>query len=618
MHNTASTRSTSLSRLWSGLLLSVLMMLLGNFLLVRRSLNSLEIAKTKAQDSMVQSAQGINIIVLNDDEDTIEMMQNDDSSATTTSVDEVNSTPPNSTEQSDSAAQEEDQKTPSGVCAPTANGMKENHSIEAKDDINIPCDSITSNALQDAVITRDLQGFSITANQVSSDEEHDTKNVSTLSTLSQQLSFGEQTTSDECFTLRDYGFVDLLKSSSRSFCTGDLDSSIYTVFDVPIAEFSSTKLQNIVIDMRSAEVSHDIYSLAQDGGGHDPRFRYKPNSVFCNCTGPQDSAHGAPNIWKHLLADGPSANEPTCQLPPPNLPDDVLSLERAVVLTRKDDHNPFFQISAILNAWMMMKVVGWDSASTHLVTFDRALPSPIDELRNAMLSPQRPVIGGSEIQRRVLRFEAMLLAPYEARGPIMSHLDDDQPCYDNKLITDFRNLALKTMSVSPKKTEPRRCLITVISRRPYGGRQIQRVWRNEAEVINRMSSDYNGTYRFGECAFQSLDFVNLTMHEQMRVMVDSDVVIGMHGAGMVNVMWTRPGTLVVEIFPRRRLRWGYRNLCQFLGCSWHEFREGQDLLVRTTDPNDMDKYIAYEEWDSFFAPLFRDAIRKLEREIEEE
>ncbi|GMF23693.1 unnamed protein product [Phytophthora lilii] len=137
------------------------------------------------------------------------------------------------------------------------------------------------------------------------DEEHDTKNVSTLSTLSHLLSFGEQTTSDECFNLRDYGFVDHLKSSSRSFCTGDLDSSIHTVFDVPIAEFSSTKLQNIVIDMRSAEVSHDIYSLAQDGGGHDPRFRYKPNSVFCNCTGPQDSAHGAPNtgsiFWQMAL-----------------------------------------------------------------------------------------------------------------------------------------------------------------------------------------------------------------------------------------------------------------------------------------------------------------------------
>ncbi|GMF40301.1 unnamed protein product [Phytophthora fragariaefolia] len=259
----------------------------------------------------------------------------------------------------------------------------------------------------------------------------------------------------------------------------------------------------------------------------------------------------------------------------------------------------------------MIKVLGWKSTTTQLVTLDRALYSHVDELRHVMLAPARPVIGGDTLQKQIVHFESALLAPYEARGPMMSHLDDSQPCYASAMVKEFRDEALRNMNVSSQKTDPKRCLITVISRRSYGGRRVQRMWRNEAEILNRMRLDYKDVYRFGECEFQSLDFVELTMHDQMQTMVDSDVVIGMHGAGMVNVMWTRPETLVVEIFPRRRWRWGYRNLCQYLGCSWYEFRRGEDVFVRTTDPNDMDKQLSYDEWKSFFDPLFRDTIVKL-------
>ncbi|KAH7459389.1 Beta-1,2-xylosyltransferase [Phytophthora ramorum] len=126
------------------------------------------------------------------------------------------------------------------------------------------------------------------------------------------------------------------------------------------------------------------------------------------------------------------------------------------------------------------------------------------------------------------------------------------------MIAEFKDLSLKGMAVSPRnaKSDPRRCLVTIISRRPYSGRRVQRVWQNEDEVLDRMREEYQDAYQLGECEFQALDFVNMTMHDQMRTMLDSDVVIGMHGAGMVNVMWTRPETLIVEIFPRNAFAGG--------------------------------------------------------------
>lgn len=426
---------------------------------------------------------------------------------------------------------------------------------------------------------------------------------------------------DECRYARDFGLLERLANSSRSFCNGLDDSSPYSFYQA--AGLSATKLETFTLDVRGAEVAHDIANLAEDGGGHDPRFKFIRNSSMCSCSEVQDKQHGAPNIWRDFFVGGPGGDDSYCVAPPANDSGnnsvaEVVTVERAVVLVRKDDHNPFFQISTILDAWIMLNVLGWERSSTQLVTMDRALPTPVDELRHAILGPERPVVGGEVFQNRVVHFKSALLAPYETSGPMMSHLDDNQPCHANALLSAFRDVALKSMGLVPRdaKTDPRRCLVTVISRRPYGGRRVQRVWQNEDEIVQLMREEYKDAYRFGECEFQSLDFVNMTMYDQMRVMLDSDVVIGMHGAGMVNVMWTRPDTLVVEIFPRARRRWGYRNLCQYLGCNWVDFRKGRDVRIHTSDPNDLDKRIPYKQWRSFFDPLFTQVIARLEQQIE--
>ncbi|TDH73842.1 hypothetical protein CCR75_005588 [Bremia lactucae] len=53
--------------------------------------------------------------------------------------------------------------------------------------------------------------------------------------------------------------------------------------------------------------------------------------------------------------------------------------------------------------------------------------------------------------------------------------------------------------------------------------------------------------------------LNLTLARQMKSTTKSDIIIGMHGAGLVN-----------------RFRWGYRNLCQLVGCQWHQYRSDKE------------------------------------------
>ncbi|KAF1793176.1 Glycosyltransferase AER61, uncharacterized [Phytophthora cactorum] len=357
---------------------------------------------------------------------------------------------------------------------------------------------------------------------------------------------------------RDYGLLQRLRNSSRSFCT-DSSSPSFKRYDA----------RDFVLDVRGAEIAKDIESLADDGSGHDPRFTYMKNATFCRCTEPQDHAHGAPNIWKDFFVGGPGGNDPNCKTDIGEKSiDDKLTLQRAVVLT-----------------------IGWERNTTQLVTFDRALPTPVDELRilfldlNVLLSAER--CSRIELCTLIRPF-----GPYEVTGPLMSHLDDNQPCYDNDMIKDFRDLSLKNLTVDVEYS----------------------AMANEDEILRRMREEYQDAYRYGECEFQSLEFTNMTMYDQMKAMLDSDVVIGMHGAGMFNVLWTRPKLWLLKYFLEDDFAGVIAIFANILAASGTISAEERyrDPLIR------MDKFIPYPEWKSFFDSLFRNVVDNLEKKEKDE
>jgi len=354
--------------------------------------------------------------------------------------------------------------------------------------------------------------------------------------------------------------------------------------------------------------------------------------IRCSCSELAQAAREAKKplvLWDPTLALVNTKTDPIsavcgpsqATLPPAEEGDAVVFTDPVILISRRDDHNPFFQVSNALNAWIMVKALGWDLKKTKVIHFDAGYPSPVDALHQKLLSPNHELVRGETlVGRRVVFKSDAMLAPWEVSGPMMQHLNDREPCRTSRLMQDFRHLALQTMGAPMTKQHvvdvidaenPQRSsstvVVTVITRRPYGGRKVQRVWVNEDEILAKMREEYRDL----NVVFQSVEFVDLPLDKQMEVIVNSDVVIGMHGAGMVNIFWTRPKTLVVEIFPKERRRWGYRNLCQFLGCDWHEFRGGTDI-GKEADANAKDKSIKYDEWKKFFDGLLRKRYAQVE------
>ncbi|KAF6803868.1 DUF563 domain-containing protein [Colletotrichum sojae] len=72
--------------------------------------------------------------------------------------------------------------------------------------------------------------------------------------------------------------------------------------------------------------------------------------------------------------------------------------------------------------------------------------------------------------------------------------------------------------------------------------------------------------KFPGVNFQVFDFGDMSFVEQLRVVQSTDVLVGVHGAGLTHTMFLREGAAaVVEIQPSILSHKGFRNLAQMLG-----------------------------------------------------
>ncbi|CEG41601.1 hypothetical protein F443_18664 [Plasmopara halstedii] len=471
--------------------------------------------------------------------------------------------------------------------------------------------------------------------------------------------YKNETTKQKCYKERDLGIIPALRQASHTFCKSggwDKDKQRPTSFmkATKISTFQvgggikSTVFNNLMLDFVDVKIHAPIASMAQDGGKHDPRFVFSPNLINCVC---DEFANYITNIstnrdrqlqqvWQSALMRIPNNDSALSSICSPkrdltanhswdfmknplkslDLNETLVFEDPVVLIARRDDHNPFFQISNALNSWIMLQVLNWDVTKTHVIHLDGGYPSPIDELHQKLLSPNQDLIAGTSLLNKRVHFRGeVMIAPFEVSGPMMQHLNNKEPCFDSELLKTFRSHSLKAMGITLEAersigmTSNRPMYVTTITRRPYSGRELQRVWLNEDEIMEKMRNKYSDV----NVVFRSVDFVSLTLAEQMKTTIESDMIVSMHGAGLVNVLWSRPKTTIIEIFPIERFRWGYRNLCQFLGCDWHQFRGGEDV-GEDPHPNSKNKRITYDEWMIMFEPHFNNTYRAYQEQQERE
>jgi hypothetical protein len=90
----------------------------------------------------------------------------------------------------------------------------------------------------------------------------------------------------------------------------------------------------------------------------------------------------------------------------------------------------------------------------------------------------------------------------------------------------------------------------------------------EERLLNRLDSI---GYRV-----RRLEFANMTWHQQVQSVHSIDLMFGVHGNGLTNSIWMRPGGTVIEFFPVGCHHYDYQVMCELFGLRYFGF-EGREI-----------------------------------------
>lgn len=163
--------------------------------------------------------------------------------------------------------------------------------------------------------------------------------------------------------------------------------------------------------------------------------------------------------------------------------------------------------------------------------------------------------------------------PMQGLNPQFTHLRDSD-------LARFKRYVDQTMGVDPSASANKIVLIERMPPNDYfknqavkkGAGASRRSIPNHHELAEAIHAVVKPAYQFVNVRLEELSFC-----EQIRLFDQAAVVIGQHGAGLANCLWSRESTKVVEISHRPDLM-HFRSICDVMGLSYG--------IVRTTDPHE--------------------------------
>lgn len=171
------------------------------------------------------------------------------------------------------------------------------------------------------------------------------------------------------------------------------------------------------------------------------------------------------------------------------------------------------------------------------------------------------VIPIETLKEDVVCFETIVLVSWAYGAPLFRCKMDGATtkrkclkCEGKNLNTDlviFREHVLSACSIQDRTSDYRETkTITVIERKRYerfegdSQKKFNRIWTNSAELILQLRETFphiNVTGVYTE---------DLPICDQIRLVHNTDLLIAMHGAGLVHLLWQQENAKVLEIVPK--------------------------------------------------------------------
>lgn len=189
-----------------------------------------------------------------------------------------------------------------------------------------------------------------------------------------------------------------------------------------------------------------------------------------------------------------------------------------------------------------------DAENTRVVVLDEHEDGPYWDLWNVFA--KRPTVRMKDIKEEGV--ERLIVPLAGGSNPIWQGDWEVHNCRQSGYLRAFVSRVLKFYKIETAERSGD-VVVTFVDRK--GGRKL----------VNQEALLAVAQEKLPHVKVQSIDFASIPFSQQIQTVRDSDVLLGVHGAGLTHGMWLRQGSAIVEILPQVLNHKGFRNLAGLLG-----------------------------------------------------
>ena len=220
--------------------------------------------------------------------------------------------------------------------------------------------------------------------------------------------------------------------------------------------------------------------------------------------------------------------------------------EPTICVQRYEYAHVYFTMLDVYNAFLVCNMFNLDPLSVTILWIDGHPKSEMEDI-------------WTKLFKRVTR-AGDIKEPVTISSLFWNIMGYNSPMHKNELkkvplLEEFRKFVLSSYNIEEfRKLNCSSVRVLFIWRRNYVAHprnpqgRVQRKIKNEKELETSLKSD------IPSLSIRGLQLDTYSMREQLEFVTDTDIMIGMHGAGLVHSLFLPPHGALVELFPDRKKR----------------------------------------------------------------
>ncbi|KAI9730481.1 MAG: hypothetical protein M1818_008176 [Claussenomyces sp. TS43310] len=194
-----------------------------------------------------------------------------------------------------------------------------------------------------------------------------------------------------------------------------------------------------------------------------------------------------------------------------------------------------------------------DVENTQILMLDDEEEGPYFDLWT--LFAKRPVVRLNDMSGST-KFENIIVPLAGASNPLWQGDWETHTCEGSNLLRTFTHRVLSFYKIDAWAPHEGDLVLTLIDR------------KESRRLIDCQSFLEELKAKLPHLKIQIIDFATISFAEQLRIVRETDVLVGVHGAGLTHGMFLREGSVIVEILPDDLNHKGFRNLAGLVGSTY--------------------------------------------------